>query len=187
MTYNIKVHVITEIIHWHRSNARKGCSKALSKGEVRGTGKKPFAQKGRGVARQGSLRNPHQRGGGVAFPPNPRTYKYKMNKKKKIIALQSIFIARLKEGRIKIIDTINMKQPSTKLIHCLMKNLNLRKVLFIDIENANLNLSLKNIKNAHFLKLREVNTIKFALYPYVIMTKYALTKFILHFFPKLIR
>lgn len=84
LTFAIKKHVIVEIIHWYRTKARKGCSKALSKGEVSGTGKKPFAQKGRGVARQGSLRNPHQRGGGVAFPPNKHAYIYKINKKKKI-------------------------------------------------------------------------------------------------------
>merc|ERR1711982_280518 len=94
LNFKIKNHVITELIYWYRSKIRKGCAKALSKGEVHGTGRKPFAQKGRGIARQGSLKNPHQRGGGVAFPPKNKSYFYKINKKKKEIALKSILLTR---------------------------------------------------------------------------------------------
>lgn len=187
LTFTVKKHVIVEIIHWYRANARKGCSKALSKGEVSGTGKKPFAQKGRGVARQGSLRNPHQRGGGVAFPPKNRVYTYKISKKKKKAALQSIFITRLQENRIKVVDGINMKEPSSKVLYNLIKSLDLKKVLFIDIQNINLYLSLRNISNVRFSRLDKINTLQLAFYPYIIITKYALSKFILDFFPKLTR
>jgi large subunit ribosomal protein L4 len=187
LTFTIKKHVIVEIIHWYRASARKGCSKALSKGEVSGTGKKPFAQKGRGVARQGSLRNPHQRGGGVAFPPKNREYTYKVNKKKKRLALQSIFITRLKENRIRVVDKIDVQTPSSKVLGDLIKSLSLKKVLFVDIENPNLNLSLRNISNANFSRLDKINTLKIALYPHIIITKYALSKFILNFFSKFTR
>lgn len=187
LTFKTKNHVIIEVIHWYRASLRKACPKALSKGEVHGTGKKPFAQKGRGVARQGSLKNPHQRGGGVAFPPNKRTYAYKMNKKKKYIALQSIFITRLKENRIKIINKMELDSPSSKIIDTLLKNLQLRKVLFIDCKNANLQLSTQNVKKTKFITFDKVNAFDFVSFPSILITKYAFSKLLLLFFPNLLR
>jgi len=72
------IHVISEAIHWYKAKKRKAHANALSKGNVKGSGKKPFPQKGKDMARQGSLKNPHQRGGGVAFPPNGRIFNYKI-------------------------------------------------------------------------------------------------------------
>lgn len=101
--------------------------------------------------------------------------------------MRSIFITRLKENRIKVVDKISIQKPSSKILDNLIKSLNLKKVLFIDIENFNLHLSLKNIYNAQFSRLDKINTLKIALYPHIIITKYALSKFLLNFFPKLIR
>jgi large subunit ribosomal protein L4 len=116
------------MVHWYRSKERKILVKTLSKGQVSGTGKKPFAQKGRGIARQGSLRNPHQRGGGVAFPPSGRIYSYKINKKKKFLAIQSLIAKRLKEKRIKIIQNLKLSKPSTKTILSLLRGLKVKKI-----------------------------------------------------------
>jgi large subunit ribosomal protein L4 len=76
-------YLLTEIVNWQRACRRAGTQSAKTKAEVNGTTKKPFPQKGRGMARQGSLRNPHQIGGGVAFAPKPRDYSYQMPKAKK--------------------------------------------------------------------------------------------------------
>merc|ERR1712100_177000 len=149
-----------------------------------GTGKKPFAQKGRGIARQGSLRNPHQRGGGVAFPPNKNTYSYKINKKKKYIAIKSIIVTRLKENRIKIVEDISIRNPSTKIIAEIIKKLKFKKVLFIDRENSLLKLSLRNILGATFIQFDQLNIFKLVLFPHILITKYAFSKLLVKLFPK---
>jgi large subunit ribosomal protein L4 len=82
INFHPNLHIISEVVHWHRARKRKSFASALSKGQVKGSGKKPFPQKGKGMARQGSLKNPHQRGGGCAFPPNGRIFKYKIKKKR---------------------------------------------------------------------------------------------------------
>src|SRR5262245_14587909 len=99
----IKPYLHTEIVNWQRACARAGTQSAMTKGEVSGTTKKPSPQKGRGMARQGSLKNPHQIGGGVAFAPKPRDYSFNMPKAKRRAALVSILSARVQEGRLKII------------------------------------------------------------------------------------
>lgn len=187
LNFRIKSHVITELIYWYRAKIRKGCAKALSKGQVHGTGRKPFAQKGRGIARQGSLKNPHQRGGGVAFPPKIRNYGYKINKRKKYIAMQSIFALRLQEKRITIINALELKNISTKIIYQLIKHLNFNKILFIDSNNSPLKLSTRNINNAKFLCINEINVFDFVLFPYILITKNALSKLLLILFPKFLR
>src|SRR5690242_16223469 len=76
----IRKHILTEVVHWQRASRRAGTQSVMTKAEVNGTTKKPFPQKGRGQARQGSLKNPHMVGGGVAFAPKPRDYSYHMPK-----------------------------------------------------------------------------------------------------------
>lgn len=187
LEFKIREHLITEIIHWYRFYKRKTLAKALSKGQVSGTGKKPFAQKGRGIARQGSLRNPHQRGGGVAFPPVGKKYSYKINKKKKYIALQSIVATRLKENRIKVIKNFNLSTPSTKNISLLLNNLKIKKVLFIDYKNINLTLSIRNISTVKFIRYDRLNIFELVLFPYILITKFAFSKLILRLYPKHLR
>ncbi len=80
----IRPYLHTEIVNWQRACARAGTQSAMTKGEVSGSTKKPFPQKGRGSARQGSLKNPHQIGGGVAFAPKPRDYSYNVPKAKRV-------------------------------------------------------------------------------------------------------
>merc|ERR1711976_643068 len=109
-------HVISEVIHWYKAKKRTAFPSALSKGKVKGSGRKPFPQKGKGMARQGSLKNPHQKGGGVAFPPNGKIFNYKINKKKLKIALKSIFFTRLLEGRVIILDNLLLNKPSTSVV-----------------------------------------------------------------------
>lgn len=175
--------VISEVIHWQRSKLHKSYANALSKGQVNGSGRKPFAQKGRGMARQGSLKNPHQRGGGVAFPPKKRSYSYKINKKKRRLALQSIFFTRLKENRILVIDKIELLQPSSKIINVLLKKFNFKKTLFIDLENHNLRLSIRNICYTKFISLSEVNTLDLVYFSYILITQKALNKMFFFLFP----
>merc|ERR1712110_610148 len=140
-----------------------------------------------GIARQGSLRNPHQRGGGVAFPPSGKVYSYKMNKKKKLIAIQSLIAKRLKEKRIKIIQDLTLAKPSTKTMISLLKGLKVKKILFIDIKNIKLKLSSQNISTIKFIRYDKLNIIELALFSYILITKIAFSKLILRLFSKELR
>lgn len=172
---NFKPHYIAiyEIIQWQKSKKRKSNPHALTKGEVSYTNRKPFSQKGRGVARQGSLKNPHQRGGGVAFPPKGRNYLYKINKKKRKIALKSILFIRMNENRLIIFESFKLEKPSTKIVNNLLKSLSLSKALFVDVCNNELKLSTRNLRNAKFLPCKGINTLDVAGFPYIIFTKIA--------------
>jgi len=187
LNFEVRNHVICELIYWYRAKTRRAFAKALTKGQVSGTGKKPFAQKGRGIARQGSLKNPHQRGGGTAFSPTGRKYIYKMNKKKKYLALQSIIVTRLRENRIKVVEDFHMKKPSTQTISLLLHKLKLKKVLFIDDYNPSLTLSIQNILSAKFMNFRKLNIFELVLFPYILITKYVFSRLLIRFFPQLLR
>jgi large subunit ribosomal protein L4 len=114
---------------------RQGTHSTLTKGEVRGGGRKPFAQKHTGNARQGSIRNPHYVGGGIVFGPKPtRNYKIKVNGKVAKLALASAFSLKLKNDAIYVLeDKANATKPNTKLMSTLLKNLKLekQKMLFV--------------------------------------------------------
>lgn len=114
---------------------RQGTHSTLSKGEVRGGGKKPWRQKHTGKARQGSIRNPQWVGGGVAFGPKPtRNYKIKINSKIHKLAFKSAITLKFNEKSISFLDDkINFKKPSTKVIFDFMKKIKYddKKVLFV--------------------------------------------------------
>lgn len=174
--------VVSEIIHWQRSKKRVAFPHSLTKGNVNATGKKPFAQKGRGTARQGSLKSPHQIGGGVAFSNKGKRYIHKINKKKRLIALKSLLCIRIHEKRIKIIDRLCLEKPSTKKICDLLKYFSFNKTLFIDINNTNLRLSIKNLYDTKFLRFDGINTLDIIKFPYVLITRTAFKKIMECFF-----
>jgi large subunit ribosomal protein L4 len=143
---------------------RPGTHSTLTKGEVRGGGRKPYAQKHTGNARQGSIRNPHYVGGGVAFGPKPtRNYLVKVNNKVTKLALASAFSLKLKKDAIYVLeDKAHITKPSTKTIANLLKALKLsnQKTLFIfNNEKAEgLIKSANNIKRSCTKKARQVSS-----------------------------
>lgn len=166
----VRPYLHTEVVNWQRACARAGTQSALTKGEVSGTTKKPFPQKGRGCARQGSLKNPHQIGGGVAFAPKPRDYSYNLPKAKKRAALASVLSARVQEGRLKLLNGLSFDAPKTKRVCELLSNFNSEGCLLIDHENDFVQLSARNHENVKFLKQEGVNVADVLRYPLVLMT-----------------
>lgn len=110
----VNVHLIWEAIKAELANARQGTHKTKTKGEVRGGGIKPWRQKGTGRARQGSIRNPHWRHGGVVFGPIPRDYSEDFPKKKKLLAYKHILTAKAQESEMVILNELPWTEPSTK-------------------------------------------------------------------------
>lgn len=141
-------HLIYLAVKAYLSNQRQGTHKAKERSEVRGGGKKPWRQKGRGTARAGTSRSPIWVGGGTIHGPKPHTYKLKMNDKSAKLARKSALSIKAKEGSIMIIEDVNFEQPKTKDFSSILKNLNIedKKILMLLSDgNKNVYLSGRNI------------------------------------------
>jgi large subunit ribosomal protein L4 len=166
----IRPYLHTEVVNWQRACNRAGTQSALTKSEVSGTTKKPFPQKGRGMARQGSLKNPHQIGGGVAFAPKPRDYGFSLPKAKRRAALTSVLSARVQEGRLRLIDNLTFDAPQTKRVCELLANFNIDSCLLVDEKNEFVKLSARNHTKVKFLNHDGLNVMDILRYPMVVMT-----------------
>ncbi|MBQ9438354.1 MAG: 50S ribosomal protein L4 [Lachnospiraceae bacterium] len=107
----------------HLAAKRQGTQSAKTRGEVRGGGRKPWRQKGTGHARQGSIRAPQWKGGGVVFAPKPRDYSFKMNKKEKRAALRSALTDKVNEGKFIVLDSLTMEEYKTKVFKGILEKL----------------------------------------------------------------
>jgi large subunit ribosomal protein L4 len=139
------------------ANQRQGTQSTKTRAEVRGGGIKPWKQKGTGRARQGSIRAPQWIKGGIALGPKPRDYRYTLPKKVKALAIKSVLTSKLSEGKIVIIDKIELKQIKTKDMVKVIENLKAPKSLVVlNEKNLNVGASARNIEN---VKVSTVNTI----------------------------
>ncbi|MDC0454279.1 50S ribosomal protein L4 [Gammaproteobacteria bacterium] len=144
----------------YMAGSRQGSSKQKTRSEVRGGGKKPYAQKGTGRARAGTIRSPLWRGGGVTFAATPRDYSKKINKKMYRAALRSIFSELLRQGKLVAIETPVLEKPKTKEIAKFLNDFSLSKVLFItDAFDSNFYLSARNIPNVDVITVKEINPV----------------------------
>ena len=109
------------------TNSREGIASTKNRAMVRGGGKKPWKQKGRGVARAGTNRSPIWRGGGTIFGPQPRNFHMKVNKKVKALARKSAYSYKMKEGSVRIIEDLKMETPKTKDLFDLLKSWNIER------------------------------------------------------------
>ena len=110
------VPVMHQVVRAQRASWRAGTSNTLTRGQVRGGGKKPWRQKGTGRARQGSTRSPQWTHGGVALGPKPRDYSYRLNKKVKRLALLSALSSKAQSGDIIVIDELKAAEYKTKTV-----------------------------------------------------------------------
>ena len=142
------------------ANSRQGTHSTKSRGMVRGGGKKPWKQKGRGVARAGTNRSPIWRGGGIVFGPEPHKYEYNLPKKIKRLARRSVLSQKIKDEKLIVIDDFNVKKIKTKKICQLLQKLKIDgKVIFLSSDiDENLFLSLRNIPNIALLKAINAST-----------------------------
>ncbi|HOO32513.1 MAG TPA: 50S ribosomal protein L4 [Thermotogota bacterium] len=144
--------VMFRYVRMQLTNRRQGTASTKTRAEVKGTGKKPFPQKHTGRARQGSLKGPHQRHGGVAFGPKPRDFNMKLPKKMKQLALKSALSTRYREGNLIVIDDFRMDEIKTKTFKGVLKaldvdsNKNLVVLPFKMAQYENTKMSGKNIK-----------------------------------------
>jgi large subunit ribosomal protein L4 len=161
--------------------ARQGTQSTKNHSAVSGTGKKPFKQKGTGRARQGSLRAPQMRGGGVAHGPVPRTYEQRTPKKMIAAALKGALSDRTRAGRLHVVSEFALgATPSTKAASAFLANLTSRKnvLIVLDRNDEVSYLSLRNLQGVHVLPVDQLNAYDVLLADDVVFTKSALDVFI---------
>ena len=139
--------VMHQVVRMQRASWRAGTHSTKTRGMVRGGGKKPWRQKGTGRARQGTIRAPHWRGGGVVFGPHPRDYSFKVNKKEIKLAIRSALSAKLADGELIVVDKLEFEKPRTKDAVAVLKALEVegRCTIVVNEENTNAVLSFRNI------------------------------------------
>ena len=169
----IRRYLLTEIVNWQRAKRRRGTQSTLTKAEVNGTTKKPYAQKHTGQARQGSWKNPHMVGGGVAFAPKPRSYDYALPKAKRRAALAVALSLKVKEGGLKIIKSFELGETKTKTVIATLKTLGTGHTLIVDGDNEQLLLSARNIPDSQYLHHAGLNVVDLLKYRSLVITESA--------------
>lgn len=144
------------------ANARKGTHNTKGRGEVRGSTRKIYRQKGTGRARQGSVRAPHRKGGGVAHGPHPRDYTQAMPRKMRRLAVRSALSAKLASDEVRFVDTLAFTTPRTKDMLVALSSLKLNEgstLIVVDKKNEALQKSANNLPNVKTLTAHYLNVI----------------------------
>ena len=172
--------VIHQVIVNYLANQRQGTQSTKTRAEVRGGGRKPWRQKGTGRARQGSIRSPQWKGGGVALGPKPRSYEFSLNKKVRRLALMSALSSKVLENELIVVDNIDFSEIKTKQVATLMKNLGLAeksKALLVTAEkNENVYKSARNIEGLNTIPLNNINVYEIVKHGKFITTVDAIKK-----------
>ncbi|MFB7141166.1 MULTISPECIES: 50S ribosomal protein L4 [unclassified Bacillus (in: firmicutes)] len=171
-------HVLFDAVMMQRASLRQGTHKVKTRSEVRGGGRKPWRQKGTGRARQGSIRSPQWRGGGIVFGPAPRSYSYKLPKKVRRLAIKSALSTKVLEQSMLVLEDLALNAPKTKDMVTVLQGLSVqKKVLIVTADlNENVALSARNLPGITVLAANEVNVIDVLHHDTLIMTKAAVQK-----------
>jgi len=171
-------HVLHDAVVMQQASLRQGTHKVKGRSEVSGGGRKPWKQKGTGRARQGSIRAPQWKGGGVVFGPTPRSYAYKLPKKVRRLAVKSALSSKVNDNEIIVLDQLAMSQPKTKEFAAILKNLNVdRKALVVSSSlDENIALSARNIPGVKFVAADGINVLDILGHDKLIITKEAVGK-----------
>lgn len=172
----INEHAVYTVVKNLLANRRQGTQSTLTRAEVRGGGRKPWRQKGTGRARQGSIRSPQWKGGGVVFAPKPRDYSYTTPKKIKRLALKSVLTSKVKENELIVVDSINFDAPKTKEMVKMLEAIKADKKALIVIKRPELNVikSAANLPTVCTTNANTLNVYDILKYNSLILTKEAL-------------
>ncbi len=158
--FNVPVRpgLLHEVVTVQQSNRRSATATVKHRGEVAGSTRKLFKQKGTGRARRGDIKSPLLRGGGVVFGPDGRNYTGKLNKKVRRLALKMALSSKFAENSLIVLDKIEMDAPKTKAFVSMLQTLHLGKTLIVTSEdNPNLDLSARNVPGVKVLRVEGLN------------------------------
>lgn len=174
----VNEHVVYEVVKNHLANRRQGTQSAKTRAEVRGGGRKPWRQKGTGRARQGSIRAPQWKGGGVVFAPKPRSYRYSVPKKVRRLAMRSVLSSKVLEGELRILDALTVDAFSTKKAKEILKNLSLETKTMIVLPEGNEMIvkSFANLPKVETVVVDYMNVYDLMRFDNLVIVKDALSK-----------
>ncbi|MEZ4873356.1 MAG: 50S ribosomal protein L4 [Bdellovibrionales bacterium] len=168
----VRKDVLHEVVKWQLAKRRQGTHNAKTRGEVSGSSKKPFKQKGTGNARQGTNKSPLKPGGGITFGPKTRDYNYALPKKVKKLALKSALSHLYSEGKVVVVKDMDAKEGKTKEVVSGLKNLGFSKAVLVDAHiNDRFKRASKNIKNINYIPVGGVNVYDLLKYDQLILTE----------------
>ena len=177
----VNIPLMHQVVVAQLAAARQGTHSTLTRGEVRGGGRKPHRQKGTGRARQGSIRAPHYAGGGIAHGPTPRSYAQRTPKKMKAAALRGALSDRAREGRVHVVSgVVDGDKPSTRGAIALLAGLSSGKHVLVVVQREDLLAakSLRNVDRVHTLWPDQLNTYDVLKSDDVVFTRGALDEFL---------
>ena len=173
----INEHLVHRAVVSQLANKRQGTQSAKTRAEVSGGGRKPWRQKGTGHARQGSIRSPQWRGGGVVFAPKPRDYSIKMNRKEKALAIKSALTSRVNSEKLLVLDKFGFDEIKTKKMKEVLDNLKVNKALIvIGAKDDNVTLSARNLPNVRTVLSNSINVYDILKYENLVITKDAVAQ-----------
>ncbi|MDH4148416.1 MAG: 50S ribosomal protein L4 [Acidimicrobiia bacterium] len=166
------VAVMHQVVTAQLAARRAGTQSTKTRAEVRGGGSKPWKQKGTGRARQGSIRAPHWRGGGVALGPKPRSYRQRTPKKMVKLALRSALSDRAAEGKVVVVDSWGWSEPSTKSARAALAELGVEGKALVVLRSADTAVwkSFRNLADVHVCDIGQLNTYDVLVADHVVFT-----------------
>lgn len=151
--------IVHSVLVNYLANQRQGTQSTKTRAEVRGGGRKPWRQKGTGRARQGSIRAPQWVKGGIALGPKPRSYKYRVNKKERRLAIKSLLSSKVLENELTVIDKLELKEIKTKTMVKALSDLKVegKTLIVLADKNENVLMSSRNIEGVKTILLNNIN------------------------------
>lgn len=171
--------VVFDVIISQRASLRQGTHAVKNRSAVRGGGKKPWRQKGTGRARQGSIRSPQWRGGGVVFGPTPRSYGYKLPQKVRQLALKSVYSEKVAENKLVAVDALNFDAPKTAEFVKVLEALAIERKVLVIFENEGnkfAELSARNIPNVQVTTANSASVLDIVNNDKILVTQAALSQ-----------
>lgn len=163
--------LVHQVVTAYMAAGRSGTKAQKTRAQVRGGGAKPWRQKGTGRARHGSIRSPIWVGGGRAFAASPRNYEQKVNRKMYRAAMQSLLSELVRQGRLKIVESLEVAEPRTRLMVDKLKELSVDSGLFVvEAFDEKLYLASRNLPDVEVLEVTALDPVSLVRYDQVVMT-----------------
>jgi large subunit ribosomal protein L4 len=154
----VKVSVLHDVVRMQLAGRRRGTASVKHRGDVKGSTRKLYKQKGTGRARRGDIKSPLLRGGGSIFGPDPRSYSYKVPKKVRKLALKMALSSKLRENKLMVLNQLEFDEIKTRTFVGVMQALNIRKALIVtDKEDERLEKSSRNVPHVKVLRNEGIN------------------------------
>ena len=163
--------IVHAVLVNYLANQRQGTQSTKTRAEVSGGGKKPWRQKGTGRARQGSIRAPQWIKGGIALGPKPRSYKYRVNKKERRLAIKSILSSKVLEKELTVVDKLEIKEIKTKTMVKALADLKVegKTLIVLPENNKNVLMSSRNIEGVKTITANNINVFDLLKYTNLIL------------------